>query len=60
VPFCYLLLLIVIDDFNLIQGTPCGVQVFAPTMRDEECLELATQVDRCLHSVEQEGLEAVV
>lgn len=47
-----------IDDFSLIEGAPCGVQVITPTMRDEECLELAAQVDKCLHGVEKKGSEA--
>jgi amidase len=29
------------DDFKTLEGAPCSIQVFTPTMRDEECLQMA-------------------
>ena len=37
------------DDPEASDGAPCSIQVFTSRMRDEECLEIATMVDRCLH-----------
>ncbi|CAL5868128.1 uncharacterized protein PFLUO_LOCUS2352 [Penicillium psychrofluorescens] len=35
-------------DFKTLQGAPCAIQVFTPTMRDEECLEMTKTIDNCL------------
>lgn len=32
-----------------LDGAPCSVQVFTQRMRDEECMEFAKIVDKCLH-----------
>ncbi|VUC35351.1 unnamed protein product [Clonostachys rosea] len=34
---------------QLFQGAPCSVQIFTKTLRDEECLEIAKAVDKCLN-----------
>lgn len=36
------------DDFKLLEGAPCSIQLFTTTLRDEECLEMAKQIDDCL------------
>lgn len=36
-------------DAELTDGAPCVIQVFTKRMRDEECLQAATIVDRCLN-----------
>ncbi|UNI16476.1 Amidase [Purpureocillium takamizusanense] len=33
-----------------IRGAPCSIQVFASTMRDEECFEVARVVDVCVNA----------
>lgn len=43
-----LLIKTTIDDFKTLQGAPCAIQVFTPTMRDEECLEMTKTIDNCL------------
>ncbi|KAJ5332305.1 hypothetical protein MYU51_007307 [Penicillium brevicompactum] len=37
-------------DFENLQGAPCSIQLFTPNMRDEECLQIAKQIDECLKS----------
>ncbi|CAI7623513.1 unnamed protein product [Penicillium bialowiezense] len=37
-------------NFENLQGAPCSIQVFTTTMRDEECLQMAKQIDECLKS----------
>jgi amidase len=41
-----------IDDPELVDGMPCSIQVFTSRMRDEECLEIAGMVDKCLMKAE--------
>ncbi|KAJ5280027.1 Amidase [Penicillium angulare] len=35
-------------DYELLKGTPCSIQLFTTTMRDEECMQMAKQIDQCL------------
>ncbi|KLJ13351.1 hypothetical protein EMPG_11727 [Blastomyces silverae] len=37
-------------NFKQLEGAPCSIQVFTTTMRDEECLQMAKQIDQCLKS----------
>ena len=37
------------DNPEITPEAPCSIQVFTSKMRDEECLQLATIVDRCLN-----------
>ncbi|KAF4189642.1 hypothetical protein CNMCM7927_007326 [Aspergillus lentulus] len=37
-------------NFAQLEGAPCSIQVFTTTMRDEECLEMAKVIDKCLKS----------
>ncbi|KAJ5107681.1 Amidase [Penicillium angulare] len=37
-------------NYELLKGTPCSIQLFTTTMRDEECLQMAKQIDQCLKS----------
>ncbi|GFF34571.1 acetamidase [Aspergillus udagawae] len=37
-------------NFAQLEGAPCSIQVFTTTMRDEECLEMARIIDKCLKS----------
>ncbi|CAG8943231.1 unnamed protein product [Penicillium salamii] len=37
-----------VNDFEQLKGTPCSIQLFTTTMRDEECLQMAKQIDQCL------------
>lgn len=39
-----------LDNFEQLEGAPCSIQLFTTTMRDEECLHIAKQVDQCLKS----------
>lgn len=36
------------DNPETLSGAPCSIQVFTQRMRDEECMEAAREVDRCL------------
>jgi amidase len=36
------------DNFEQLEGAPCSIQVFTTTLRDEECLQMTKQIDRCL------------
>ncbi|KAJ5947936.1 Amidase [Penicillium verhagenii] len=36
-------------NFDQLKGTPCSIQLFTTTMRDEECLQMAKQIDQCLN-----------
>ncbi|KAL3471441.1 amidase signature domain-containing protein [Aspergillus californicus] len=36
-------------DYELLKGAPCAVQLFTPTLRDEECLQIAKEVDTILN-----------
>jgi len=36
------------DNFEQLEGAPCSIQLFTTTMRDEECLQMAKQIDECL------------
>ncbi|KAJ5786430.1 Amidase [Penicillium pulvis] len=36
-------------DYDQLKGTPCSIQLFTTTLRDEECLRMARQIDRCLN-----------
>ncbi|KAF9890168.1 hypothetical protein FE257_006329 [Aspergillus nanangensis] len=36
-------------NYKQLEGAPCSVQVFTTTMRDEECLQMAKQIDQCLN-----------
>lgn len=38
-----------LDNPESLEGAPCSIQVFTQKMRDEECMEIAKIVDRCLH-----------
>ncbi|GES59592.1 general amidase-B [Aspergillus terreus] len=38
-------------DFKQLEGAPCSIQVFTSTMRDEECLQMAKQIDQCLNMI---------
>ncbi|KAJ5637117.1 Amidase [Penicillium lividum] len=35
-------------NFDQLKGAPCSIQLFTTTMRDEECLQMAKQIDQCL------------
>jgi hypothetical protein len=35
---------------DLLKGAPCAVQLFTTTLRDEECLHIAKEVDGILNS----------
>ncbi|KAJ5099485.1 hypothetical protein N7532_006486 [Penicillium argentinense] len=37
-------------NFQVLNGAPCSVQLFTPNMRDEECLQMAKQIDQCLRN----------
>ncbi|KAJ5200773.1 Amidase [Penicillium cf. griseofulvum] len=37
-------------NFEQLEGAPCSIQLFTTTMRDEECLQIAKQIDQCLKS----------
>jgi hypothetical protein len=39
-----------LDNFEQLEGAPCSIQLFTTTMRDEECLQIAKQIDQCLKS----------
>ncbi|KAL2812981.1 amidase signature domain-containing protein [Aspergillus granulosus] len=36
-------------DYELFKGAPCAVQLFTTTLRDEECLQIAKEVDMILN-----------
>ncbi|KAL2840078.1 amidase signature domain-containing protein [Aspergillus pseudoustus] len=36
-------------DYDLCKGAPCAIQVFTTTLRDEECLQITTEVDGVLN-----------
>jgi amidase len=38
----------VTGNYEQLKGAPCSIQVFTTTLRDEECLEMAKQIDQCL------------
>ncbi|KAF1837913.1 amidase [Decorospora gaudefroyi] len=38
-----------------VHGAPTAIQVFTNTMRDEECLQVATIIDKCLTATVQTG-----
>jgi amidase len=38
-----------LDNPENLEGAPCSIQVFTQKMRDEECMEIAKIVDKCLH-----------
>lgn len=44
----YSVLILSLDNFEKLKGTPTSIQVFTTTMRDEECLQMAKQIDQCL------------
>lgn len=37
-------------DFKQLEGAPCSIQLFTTTLRDEECLQMAKQIDSCLRN----------
>ncbi|KAJ6110760.1 Amidase [Penicillium sp. IBT 16267x] len=37
-------------NFDQLKGAPCSIQLFTTTLRDEECLQMAKQIDQCLKS----------
>ncbi|KAL3482856.1 amidase signature domain-containing protein [Aspergillus germanicus] len=39
-------------DYDLFKGAPCAIQLFTTTLRDEECLQIATEVDKVLNGKE--------
>ncbi|KAL4860847.1 hypothetical protein BDV12DRAFT_208754 [Aspergillus spectabilis] len=36
-------------DYELLEGAPCAIQLFTTALRDEECLQIAKEVDACLN-----------
>lgn len=36
------------DNFDVLDGAPCSIQLFTLNMRDEECLQMAKQIDQDL------------
>lgn len=42
-----------VDDYDLLKGAPCAVQLFTTTLRDEECLQIAKTVNTCLNGERQ-------
>jgi amidase len=38
----------ILDNYEQLEGAPCSVQLFTTTMRDEECLQIAKQIDEIL------------
>lgn len=39
---------LLVDDFEQLEGAPCSIQLFTTTLRDEECLQMAKQIDHYL------------
>jgi amidase len=48
-----------IDSYDQLQGIPCSIQLFTTTLRDEECLQMAKQIDQCLKNSTQEPVKRV-